>query len=151
MILLENFNFVDFMDEINFISDPFIQVRHLNQSHEIQTSIILSENNSKLSDVLSGNQDTFKLRTDEEMISLKGSSKSNQMCSDDIDLAVHHDEYKLAESLAISSFEEKKSLELSAINDKYEVQMSKLKQRALNRKLTVIYTSALTKKLIENL
>lgn len=73
------------------------------------------------------------------------------MCSDDIDLAVHHDEYKLAESLAISSFEEKKSLELSAINDKYEVQMSKLKQRALNRKLTVIYTSALTKKLIENL
>lgn len=43
------------------------------------------------------------------------------MCSDDIDLAIHHDEYKLAESLAISSFEDKKSIELSSINDKYEV------------------------------
>jgi hypothetical protein len=63
---------------------------------------------------------------DGEVISFKGSSKSQQMCSDDIEFE-NNDEFKLAEIQAIGSFVEKRNLELSAINDKFEQKLQTLK------------------------
>jgi hypothetical protein len=58
--------------------------------------------------------------------------------SSDIDLE-HNEEYKQAEMLAISSFVDKKNLELSQVNDKYSLQVKQLEARGINRKLTLLY------------
>ena len=71
------------------------------------------------------------------------SSKSNQNVSSDIDLE-HNEEYKQAEMLAISSFVDKKNLELSQVNDKYSLQVKQLEARGINRKFTYLYYYFLT-------
>ncbi len=41
--------------------------------------------------------------------------------------------------LAISSFVDKKNLELSQVNDKYSLQVKQLEARGINRKFTYLY------------
>ena len=112
------------MDEINFIKDP-IQTSGLNQCHELQKSIILQDSESSIHFETYNSLKNHRQLPDEAALSYKGSSKSNINGSDDIDLE-QIEEYKQAEIEALSSFVEKRNLEISIINDKYDHQVKML-------------------------
>ncbi|CDW72025.1 UNKNOWN [Stylonychia lemnae] len=138
-INLNNLNFGDFMDDISFIKDQ--NLFPLNQSNEIQTSVIIENTeSSKNSDAFSSQNNKPQILLSEDAISYKDSSqKSNNLNSDDIELETN-EEFKQAEFLAISQYVERKNHELGNINSKYDHQIKQLELRGVN---------PLTKKLIE--